>query len=273
MPKFLSVIFGLILAVIPFTGSDVLQKNDDIKFYSPQQGIFIVEIDTSKNKRKFDFYISEELETVEDIAEKNNAVVAINAGFFDPKNKKTVSFVIKSGEIIADPRLNESLTDNIKLEKYLPKILNRAEFRILEHNGAKKYFITHHNNKLPQNYDLLSSLQAGPMLLPEFTPEKEAFIVKQDGKIIKSSAGIRGKYPRSAIAIKNDHVLLIAVDKTSPLTLKELSLLLKKMHVDSALALDGGSSTSLYVNINKKFNLISTPDNIAREVKSVILVK
>jgi exopolysaccharide biosynthesis protein len=59
------------------------------------------------------------------------------------------------------------------------------------------------------------------------------------------------------------------------MTLEELAGYMKSLKVDQAMAFDGGSSTSLYVNIadKPKFVLTSAKDNAARKVKSIILIK
>ena len=69
-----------------------------------ENGLYIVKINLSQTE--IIPYVSDSLETVDKIALKTNASVAINTGFFDAKNKKTVSYIVDNNEIIADPTQN-----------------------------------------------------------------------------------------------------------------------------------------------------------------------
>ena len=57
------------------------------------------------------------------------------------------------------------------------------------------------------------------------------------------------------------------------MTLPELADLMKSLGVEQAMAFDGGSSTSLYVNGTDKFILTSAKDNAARRIKSALIIK
>ena len=143
--------------------------------------------------------------------------------------------------------------------------------------------IKKHNEPLPlqEACTLVYSIQAGPGLVPDFDLEKEFFILKKDGKIIRESASALQKVARSAIGIKKDRILLVAVSNEKPMTLEELSGFMKNLDVEQAMAFDGGSSTSLYVDKNligmetdkPTFVLTSAKDNAARRVKSILIVK
>ncbi len=305
-----------------------------VKFYKHQKGVYVVEIDTEKCTDCIIPYVAEDLQTVKDIALREKSYAAINAGYFDTVNHKTASYVIKEGKTTANPEDNENLMQNPSLAKYIPQILNRSEFRIMNcllntGKSIKYYDIALHNgyaeihsfdnknkeyfNKLmgergseaavaspkknnpppsregqgwvkntafePNQYppikcEIQHSIQAGPMLLPEMDLEKEAFIVRQNGKVIKESAGVLHKYARSAVAIKGTKVLLIAVSIDAKMTIKELQKLAKELGAEKALAFDGGSSTSMFVNLpDKPFELNSAKDNQARLIKSALLVK
>ena len=67
----------------------------------------------------------------------------------------------------------------------------------------------------------------------------------------------------------------MAVSNNNPMTLEELACFMKEIGTEQALAFDGGSSTSLYVDIleKEKFVLNSAKDNAARRVKSILIVK
>ncbi|MDD3012944.1 MAG: phosphodiester glycosidase family protein [Candidatus Gastranaerophilales bacterium] len=270
----------ILIGTFGIGSAQTFNNEKKIDFYSPSKGIYIVDINTKTCKDCIKPYISDSLETVEMVAEKTKSTVAINAGFFDPINAKTTSYVIKDGKLGADPTLNSDLMNNPNNQVYIPGILNRSEFRIEDctlntGSTARIYEIARYNDLPQMKCDIVHSIQAGPALVPEFKLYDEVFVAEKDGKIVKESAGALGKYARSAIGIRGEHILLVAASNESPMTLQELADYMKSLNVNQAMAFDGGSSTSLYANLpdRPKFILTSAKDNSARRVKSILLVK
>lgn len=261
-------IISAFIAAILFCGYSF---NDEISLNNADKGIFILKIDTSNNLYNVSPYISKSLERVESVAQKVNAIAAINAGYFDPKNEKTISYVIKDGKIKLDPTKNKNLTQNIELKPHLPKILNRAEFRVLKCKDQTKYDITYHYETQPKGCSILHSIQAGPMLYPKMELEKEFFTLTKKRKIIRTSAGIFNKYPRSAIGLKDNQIFIVATSQDKKINIRELQNIFKKLKVDKAMAFDGGSSTSLYFNDGNKKTVIN-PSSSSRKVKSLLVI-
>ncbi len=287
--KILNFLFGqgrnilIFLLIVFFVGIGFVvnsQNRDEIEIDVYRTGIYVVSID----KAYFDsvysnFYYSSNLETVEEVAKKTNAKIAINTGFFDPNNKKTISYITINEHLVGDPTENENLTGNSFLKEYLPLIYNRTEFRrmfcrdFLTPNRVV-YDIAQHNQPAPAGCRIIDSVQAGPELVPDFDLEKEFFILKKEDKIFRESASSLHKVARSAIGLTKNRIILVAASNQNPLTLEELSKFMKTLGVEKAMAFDGGSSTSLYVNLpDKKLVLNSTKDDAARRVKTVLMVK
>jgi exopolysaccharide biosynthesis protein len=271
---------GLVLAVIfIFASLAVYSQNycqKCIEICTYKRGIYVVSIDKDYFARNSDIYAAESLETVESVAKKNDVKVAINAGFFDPANAKTISYIYKDGEEILNPRDNERLTSSEELKPYLEKIFNRTEFRVLCCSDDIKVDIQPHNAPISKNCGILYSIQAGPSLIPDLALEKEFFVLKKDNIVVRESASVLHKVARSAIGIKNNRIIIVAATNKSPMTLQELAEFMKKQGIERAMAFDGGSSTSLYVDIpeeKKRLNLNSAKDNSARKVKTILIVK
>ncbi|MCR4881510.1 MAG: phosphodiester glycosidase family protein [bacterium] len=243
-----------------------------------KDGLYIVKINY-ENKYIYP-YVATELRTVKDMALRSNAEVAINAGFFDAKNKKTVSYVTLNGQILADPTKNENLTSNEKLQPYLDRIFNRGEIRFYNCSGEKKVDITYHDDEYLPDCELTSSIQAGPILLPEMDLEKEYFVIERNGKILRDGAGLTRRTDRSMIGIKGKYLYIIITDENSPVTIYELQNKVKKLGLEKALAFDGGGSVSLYA---KKKQYVKLSDDYfyqdreekgaSRAVKSALIVK
>lgn len=243
-------------------------KNYDIVH---ENGLYMVKIDL--NSAKIEPYVADKLEILYVMAKKNKASVAINTGFFDAKNKKTVSFISKKSEIIADPSENENLTSNKNLKPFLDKIYNRGELRILNCKNKIKADIAYHFDAIEDGCELLSSTQAGPILLPDMDLEKEFFILKQDGKIVRDAAGMTRKTDRSLVAVKNNFLYLIITDEDNPLTIYELRDKLLEYKFDKALGFDGGGSVSLFVKQSDgDFYQEREEKGASREIKSSLLV-
>jgi exopolysaccharide biosynthesis protein len=268
--KYKNLIFISIVSIFTFWGTSL--SASEYSFLTVKNSLYILKISDTK-KYNIQSYISEKLETVEDIAKKTNAFAVINGGFFDPKNMKTVSYIIEDGQIAANPTLNEKLTESIALKPYLEKIYNRAEFRVYNCFGKTTFDITKHNDKTAFGCKIVHSIQAGPQLLPEMNLEDEFFILKQNGKVIKQSAGVLVKTARAAIGIKKDQLYIMVTKEDAKLDIYELQSLIKTLKLDKAMAFDGGSSVSFYLNdCGKKRYVTGLSDSGLRQIKSALVI-
>lgn len=268
MKKFLALIFCLF-----FIQLNALAKVGSCPYRIVQDpdGVYVVEINTLKAKNKLQPYYVKELETNKSVYEQTGARLVVNTGFFDPKNKKTVSYVTIDGQVVLNPQNNESLMQNEALKPYLDKILNRSEFRILEdEKGKLLYDIAAHNDPVQEGYTIKHSVQAGPMLFPDLRLEEEFFILVRDGKIISESASSLHKYARTALGIRDNNVYLFIVTNEAPMTLAEVADLTRRWGMEKAMAFDGGGSTSFD---SQELHIISDKDNTARRLKSFLILK
>ncbi len=239
------------------------------KIYKNDLGVYVIEV-TAK-KEALTPVVVENLETNESVYNRLEPKFMVNTGFFDPKNQKTVSYIVIDGEIVANPKDNESLMANAALKPHLAKILNRSEFRILEdEEGNISYDICPHDYKVEDGFKLKHSIQAGPMLVPDLRLEEEFFILVRDGKIISESASSLHRYARTAIGIKENKVYIFIIPNEAPMNLKEVSELAKSFGMEKAMAFDGGGSTSFD---SIELHIISEKDNQARKLKSFLMLK
>ena len=259
----------LLTFFIAFTTTAFVSK----KAYSlyEAEGLYIVKI--NPNLTQIQPYVSEKLEIVYDIAKKTNASVAINTGFFDAKNKKTVSFIKTNDNRIFNPQDNENLISNPNLEPHLDKIYNRGEFRLYNCNNKIVADITYHHEPQKPDCTLLNSTQAGPVILPQMDLEKEFFVTIENGKVIRDGAGLTRKTHRSLVAIKDNFIYFIITDQNAPLTIYELQQKLSKFKFEKALGFDGGGSVSLFVKDNgKEFYQCREKEGASRPIKSALIV-
>lgn len=241
------------------------------KIIQDPDGVYVVEINTGKAKNKLVPYIVDGLKTNNEVYNETGARLVVNAGFFDAKNMKTVSYVTINGQVVLNPELNENLMNNEALKPYMDKILNRSEFRVLEDDqGLLLYDIAPHNDLPPEGYTIKHSIQAGPMLLPDLRLEEEFFILVKDGKIVSESASSLHKYARTAIGVKGKYIYLFIVTKKAPMTLQELADLARQWECEKAMGFDGGGSTSFDAT---EIHIKSEKDDTARKLKSFLILK
>lgn len=84
---------------------------------------FIILLYPEKNKKQIQFISSSSLITNREAHFKNNSLLTINTGFFDPQNQKTISYIINDGQTIEDPIFNENIMSNAVLRQNMKKFL------------------------------------------------------------------------------------------------------------------------------------------------------
>ena len=241
-------------------------------------GVYHIVLSGDKIKKQIDFVSSSNLITNKEAHNNSSSLLTINTGFFDPKNQKTISYIVNDYQIVADPIFNENLTLNPVYRKHLKSILNRTEFRVLDCDSKLKYEISSHDSKVDFLCSVKTSAQGGPQLLPNLRLEEEFFIVKDsEGNVIRESASVLHKTPRTLIGLKSlqkgmQEVHIFVVTNENPMTIYEARDLCASYGLDSAMAFDGGSSTSLNY---KKIHVVSTQDSgdTGRALKSFMIIK
>ncbi|WP_239112718.1 phosphodiester glycosidase family protein [Halomicronema sp. CCY15110] len=225
---------------------------------------------------------SGELATLSQQSQTAGAIAAINAGFFDPQNGLTTSYVMVDGAIVADPRQNPRLMENPDLQEVLPAILNRSELRIYDCEDGVQYDIATHAAPVPDRCTLAGAVGAGPQLLPTLTGYEEGFLADNDaGETVRDALGSQWPNARSAVGLKADGTVVLAsatqrpeTDQPTGLTLAQMADFLASLGVQKALNLDGGSSTGLYFNGQTYWGrLDSAGEPIERPIKSVLVVR
>ncbi len=216
--------------------------------------------------------VADGVDSVKAFAERRTAIAAINAGFFDPVNRKTTSYLTVDQKLVGDPQQNERLTQNPKLQSYLKQIFNRSEFRQYRCAEKDRSAIAVHTDAVPQGCQLIHSVGAGPRLLPELTAVEEAFL---DPKTNRDAIGVNQRNARSAIGITRDGeiILVMAAQKPEGISLPELAKVMKQLGAEQALNLDGGSSSALFYQGKTIYGKVGEDGKaVQRPVKSVLLV-
>ena len=193
----------MLLAICVSFGS-VSAAPIDVTF---DDGIYHIILSGDKIKKQMQFISSPSLITNKEAHNKSSSLLTINTGYFDPKNQKTMSYIVNDTQTIEDPIFNEGMMNNPVLRQNLKKILNRTEFRILDCDSKLKYEIAQHDSKVDFLCSVKHSAQGGPQLLPNLRLEEEFFIVKdKEGNVIRESASVLHKTARTLIGLPDGYL-------------------------------------------------------------------
>ncbi len=202
--------------------------------FKTQQEINIIEIDLKKHNKKIHLAaLSKSREKTSILAQQHNAILALNGGFFDMKNGGAVDFIKVNHQII-----NMTVAKSARANAYLAF-------------NHKKLLITDDSTQIS---DYPNVLLAGPLLLKDglsYPLSKNAF---NDNR-----------HPRTAIALKDNKLILMTIDgrnaKSQGLTLGELEKIFRWYGCQSAMNLDGGGSTTMYIKGQADHGVVNYPSD------------
>jgi exopolysaccharide biosynthesis protein len=233
--------------------------------FNAPQNINIIRLDLRDTTFKISIaYNDSLLEMVSDFGKAHNAIAAVNGNFFNTHIGGSVCFLKINGQIIN--RTHEELNGTL----YLPWLDTAA----LAINSNNVRIITRPATGWAQNHDDFSTIiSAGPLLL------WNKKIVQQQAHRFNIT-----RYCRTGIGLtKNHHLLIITVDgqakESAGVTTPEFAKLFKALKCVSAINLDGGGSTTMWVKGEPENGVISHPtdnkkyDHLGeRKVANAILI-
>lgn len=223
---------------IPIKPGVIWKKGHFTNLFQSQQEINFVEIDFKECGCKLAIAAdSIKLKKTSQFAFENQAIVAINGGFFDINNGGGVDFIKVNGATInktriKKPRANAMLTITKQFISIVP--------------AETIYF----NDK-----NIPNVLLSGPLLI-------------EKGKSIEldKNSFNDNRHPRSSVALTEENrLLLLVVDGRNRLAegmrLHELTKVLRWLGASNAMNLDGGGSSSLYIQAATKTGIVNHPSD------------
>lgn len=228
--------------------------------YKSNELISVLEINPRRKNRISIAYEAKLKRIASDFGSQNQAIAAINGTFFDVKNGGSVDFIKVNGHVINENRLEKNNTRARHQQAAL--VIKDGVLRIDEWDGSPDW---------EQKLDGQDVMLTGPLLLHN----------NKDVQLDSNSFN-KNRHPRSAIAITDkNRILMIAVDgrdvNSEGMTLFELRNILRWLHCKDGVNLDGGGSTTLWVNNRGVVNYPSDSKqwnhNGQRKVANVLLVK
>lgn len=262
----------LILLLVLLISSNIVKAGVSPIEVTYNDGIYEIALKGEKIKKRVKFISSDSLITNKEAHQRAKAKLTVNAGYFDPENQKSISYIVSDRNTTDDPLVNENLLQNKFLMRNLDKIINRTEFRVVECDNRKYHYeIVPHKSSVDFGCNIITSAQGGPLVYPQLRLEEEAFIVKKDGEVIRESCSVLHKTSRTIIGLKNGEAHILIITDEHPMDMYEVHEYVKSLGWDRAMAFDGGSSTSM--NYLDKYNVTSVGDGAGRSLKSFLIVK
>lgn len=203
------------------------------------------------------------LKTTETFGKELNSIAAINGTFFDIKNGGSVDYIKVNGSLVNENRLDKN-----------NKRARHQQAAVVIESGALTIKKWDGNANWEQSLTEKDVMNSGPLLL-----------YNQQIEELDTTAFTKLRHPRSAVGIKADgKVILLTVDgrqeNSAGMSLPELTKLMKWLGCVSAINLDGGGSTTLWVSSAPENGVVNYPsDNKkwdhqgTRKVANVILLK
>jgi len=246
------------------------ETDDGIKVIHKYEGIWVFKIEAKKYGEKIKPYV--EYTTANELFERGNYIFVVNGGFFDMKDKTSVSYIVIDGKTVETPMNNLKLMEGLVSQKRDEAVLNRSEFRILEDEGKKISFdIAPHFAPVKEGQKIKHSIQGGPLIYPVLEWEKESFIaLDKDDRVIFETCDVTKRRPRTLLGIKKDDLYVVIFTDKKQVALNEAyDFFKKKLKLDKVMAFDGGGSTSL----NYKDIKIFSEGTEGRKVKSFLVIE
>jgi exopolysaccharide biosynthesis protein len=189
-------------------------------------------------------YAKDSLINTSIFAKQSNALAAINGGFFDMKAGGSVSFLVSDGKVINENKPNVLSSENEM----------GANALVVYKNGKSEILPTIGSTRIPLLNNVEDAIVTGPLLL------KNSQINKLQKRPFNDL-----KHPRSAICLGKKDIWLVAVDgrhkEATGLNLNELSQFLLSCDCKNAINLDGGGSTTLYLQTKKLNGIVNHPSD------------
>ena len=221
----------------------------DHSLFGSNENISILEI---KMRRGIKLDVAAEPKTLKPASEFGNeekAVAAINGTFFNMKNGGSEDYIRMDGQALNETHIGKK---GRSFHQRSAIVIDGRKVSIQAWDGSEDW-----ESKL-KGEDVMVT---GPLLLDD---EKR---VPLDSITFNTA-----RHPRTALAIKGNRVLLITVDgrneRSAGMSLYELASVLKWLKADDGINLDGGGSTTMWVNGLEDGGVVNHPSDNKKMMQS-----
>ncbi len=197
--------------------------------FGSNQNINILQVKMNR-KNKIDVEADPKiLKPTSEFGIEHDAVAALNGTFFDMKNGGSEDYIRLDGKTLNETRLGKNNKRGLHQKSAI--VVQNGRLLIKQWDGSEDW-----EAKLPGEDVMVT----GPLLL-----------LDHKRQALDSAAFNTARHPRTAVAIKGKKLLLITIDgrkePAAGMSLFELASFLKWVGADDGINLDGGGSTTLWV--------------------------
>ncbi|MCR4812827.1 MAG: phosphodiester glycosidase family protein [Bacteroidales bacterium] len=220
----------------------------DKSLFESNQFITLIVIPPNSKRRLAFTMAKDTLLTTSELAQRTDAVAAINGSFFDMKYFNPVCYLRINGVELGENTPGKDDTINRKYYQY-------ASIKL--RNGKPRLFIPDSNRLSEHQRPDSNIMTAGPMLLwrGERVPQRD------------DRTFVTNRHNRTALGITADGtVILLTADGrfkniAEGLSLTELESVMKWLGCVNAINLDGGGSTTMFVKGRPNGGIITHPSD------------
>ena len=222
----------------------------DHSLFASNQNISILEVKLNRRNRVDVGADPKVLKPTSSFGEEYKALAALNGTFFDMKNGGSVDYIRVDGKVV----------NNTRIGKNKQRALHQKAALVLQGNEAKivAWDGTAHWEDQLVGEDVMVT---GPLLIDD-----------QVRTTLDTTSMYTARHPRTAVALKGNKLLLITVDgrnqRAAGMTLFELASLLKWLGAEDGINLDGGGSTTLWIQNFPDGGVINYPSDNKKMLKS-----
>jgi exopolysaccharide biosynthesis protein len=222
----------------------------DHSLFGSNENISILEIKMSR-RNKLDVVADPKvLKPASEFGTAEHAVAAINGTFFNMKNGGSEDYIRLDGQALNETHIGKNGKRSFHQRSAI--VIDGHKVSIQAWDGSEDW-----ESKL-KGEDVMVT---GPLLLDD---EKR---VPLDSITFNTA-----RHPRTALAIKGNRVLLITVDgrneRSAGMSLYELASVLKWLKAEDGINLDGGGSTTMWVNGQEDGGVVNHPSDNKKMMKS-----
>ncbi|MCS3794933.1 phosphodiester glycosidase family protein [Niastella sp. OAS944] len=231
--------------------------------FNSNQNINIVEIKLKKKRAIALACEAKTLKPTSEFGKQTGAIVAINGNFFDIKNGGSVYYIKQNDSVISNNRL---WPNNIRARhQQAALVIKKGKLRIAKWDSSANWELT---------LNAANVMNTGPLLLWQGNRQP-----------LDTGEFNHARHPRTAIAcLGKKRVLFITVDgrneQAAGMSLYELASIIKWLKAHDGVNMDGGGSTTMYINNQPDNGVVNYPtDNKKwdhggeRKVANVVIVK
>ena len=220
------------------------------ELFCSAQHLFLIELPPDSPCR-LSFTYDTVLTEVSTLAQRTKALAAINGSFFDMDKGNPICFLRIDGTTVGEntPGKDDSL--NRKYYQYASLTLHNGKPRIIIPDSCRLW-----ENQLPDS----NIMTAGPMLIcnGKMVPQRD------------DRSFVTHRHNRTALGTKSDGTVLLLVadgrfkEHAAGLTLPELEMVMKWLGCTDAINLDGGGSSTMYVQGGLHDGIVNYPSDNRR---------